>query len=193
MRIHVYYSYYFGRGYRDAFSHSFCFIPPIEEFNQYYGLKDNATINSTPPSPAITRPTWMWDWHLPALVLLKLASEFTFLFEFRMLDYCPALQSLELEMRTATGSHSRTITTADMFTPTASTICVSSLTKLRLHGPWHFGSMHCGMSFLNSMFPRLESLSALGWTSKAFTDILEMARTFPLKELCLDSDSSAKS
>ncbi|KAG0258418.1 hypothetical protein BGZ95_004984 [Linnemannia exigua] len=133
------------------------------KLNRYYGIQEESINNSTPPSSAITRrPTWTWEWNLPNLVSLNLTSEFAFLFEFRMLYYCPVLESLELEMRTVTGSHSQTTTTAYMFTPTGITIYVPTLTKLRLHGPWDFSGLHFGMQFLKSMFPRLESLSALG-------------------------------
>ncbi|KAF9136030.1 hypothetical protein BGW39_007993 [Mortierella sp. 14UC] len=183
-------SYYHGIEDRDEFFHPFCFIPPVEELNRSYGIQDDSTSTSIPP--ALMRPKWTWDWHLPHLVSLTLASEFAYLFEFHMLHDCPALKDLELEMRTATRSHSRIITSTDMYTPNGDAIILPALTKLRLHGPWEFTDLTFVKQFLAGMFPSLESLSAFDWTGLSERDMICIARFFLLKELCLSFRLSAK-
>ncbi|KAF9911498.1 hypothetical protein EC991_003300 [Linnemannia zychae] len=167
----------------DEFSHPFCFIPPVDELKRSHGIQDSSTSNPTPP--VFIRPKWTWDWHLPNLVSLTLASEFAYLFEFRMLHGCPALHSLELEMRTDTKLHSRTITSADMFTSSGDAIVLPVLTKLRLHGCWEFADPTIAIQFLTGMFPSLKTLSALDWSGLSAKNTIHIARSLSLEELCL--------
>ncbi|KAG0289002.1 hypothetical protein BGZ96_007334 [Linnemannia gamsii] len=172
----------------------FCdhYIPPIEDLYRSYDLQNDSSTITLSLTPAHIRPKWTWDWHLPQLVLLELSSEFAFLFQFRMLQGCPALQSLELEIRTPTSSHRRTITSIDMFTPNPSCdpIIVPYLIKLRMHGPWRFTDPSMVSSFLTGMFPSLESFSALGLDGLPLSDLIQWIRGAPkppIKELFLDT------
>ncbi|KAG0299530.1 hypothetical protein BGZ97_003654 [Linnemannia gamsii] len=90
----------FDEGYQDDFAPSACYIPPADELYRSYGIRDESTTSSTPTTTI--RPKWTRDWQLLCLVSLALSSEFAFLFQFRMLQGCPALKVLELETRTAT-------------------------------------------------------------------------------------------
>ncbi|KAG0069527.1 hypothetical protein BGZ90_000180 [Linnemannia elongata] len=169
----------------DEFTDPICFIPPLDELYRSYGLQDNSATPSIPPT--IIRPNWTWDWDLPRLVSLKLSSEFAFLFQFRMLQGCPALQTLELEMRTLHAEPTRTITESDMVHPSShKPIVLRALTKLRMHGPWKFPSPSFALQFLTSMFPNLEYLSALEWLGISLQDMIQLVvrrMPQPLKEL----------
>ncbi|KAK3824141.1 MAG: hypothetical protein JOS17DRAFT_792804 [Linnemannia elongata] len=171
----------------DDFTSPHCYIPPLDELYRSYGLQDNCTIPSTPPR--IIRPNWTWDWDLPHLVSLKLSSEFAFLFQFRMLQGCLALQTLELEIRTYGAGHTRTITESDMIhSSSGKPIVLPALTKLRMHGPWEFPSPSFALQFLTGMFPNLEYLSAIGWTGISLQDMIQLVvrrMPKPVKELCM--------
>lgn len=178
----------------DDFTVCYYFIPPIKELYQSYGIQDYSSTIPLTPSPADIRPKWTWDWHLPHLVSIKLSSEFAFLFQFRMLQGCPAVQTLELEIRTPTSTHTRTITSTDMFTPSLDLIVAPSLTKLRMHGPWTFSNSSMAHSFLKRMFPNLESLSAIGWVGLSLSDLVHLIRSMPkpIKELFLDHSKACR-
>ncbi|OAQ32614.1 hypothetical protein K457DRAFT_16179 [Linnemannia elongata AG-77] len=170
------------------------FIPPIKELYQSYDIQNHYSTLPLAPSPTDFRPKWTWDWYLPNLVSIKLSSEFAFLFQFRMLQGCPVLQTLELEIRTSRSAHTRTITNMDMFTPSLDLINVPSLTKLRMHGPWIFSYPSMAHKFLTGMFPNLESLSAIGWVGLSMSDLIHLIRTMPkpIKELLLDKSKACK-
>lgn len=175
------------QGEDNDFTKPYCFIPPKEDIYRSYGIQVDSTYSWT---PSVIRPNWTWDWHLPCLVSLTLSSEIAFLFQFRMLQGCPALRALELEIRTFTSSHSRSITDADLFTPTGDQIIAPSLEKLRLHGPWTFtSSSSIAHQFLTGMFPSLVSLSALDWVGLSLRDMVSIVRSMskPIKELFLES------
>ncbi|KAG0377815.1 hypothetical protein BGX24_005368 [Mortierella sp. AD032] len=149
-----------------------CFIPPVEELD-----RRDATMG------------WTWDWDLPCLVSLTLSSEYAFLFDFRFLQHCPALQTLDLNMRTATNSHTRTISYADMFDPEGTQMIVlPAMTKLQLLGPWIFADASIAARFVTGMFPNLESLSSVGWIGLSLADIIHLVRAMvkPVMELNLD-------
>ncbi|KAK3824151.1 MAG: hypothetical protein JOS17DRAFT_752106 [Linnemannia elongata] len=170
------------------------FIPPTKELYQSYGIQDASSTIPLSPLPAKIRPKWTWDWHLPRLVSIKLSSEFAFLFQFRMLQDCPAVQTLELEIRTTSSTHSRTITNSDTFTPSLDMIVAPVLTKLRMHGPWTFSDPSVAHNFLKGMFPNLESLSAIEWVGLSLSDLVHLIRTMPkpIKELFLDKSNACK-
>ena len=44
-------------------------------------------------------PHWSWNWNLPSLDYLHLEGEFAYYFSFRMLDGCPSLRHLWLELQ----------------------------------------------------------------------------------------------
>ncbi|KAK3832022.1 MAG: hypothetical protein J3R72DRAFT_454391 [Linnemannia gamsii] len=102
-----------------------CFIPPLEELNRSYGIvKGGEETQAATPGPA--RPLWTWDWHLPNLTSLKLNGEVAFRFEFQMLDGCPALESLHLNIRQIQGEYHRVLSRADFFLPAIDTITFTS-------------------------------------------------------------------
>ncbi|KAF9295336.1 hypothetical protein BGZ88_002294, partial [Linnemannia elongata] len=179
------YDFDYESNYGDEFTASYCFIPPLDELYSSYGLQDNSAAPSIPPT--IIRPNWTWDWDLPRLVSLKLSSEFAFLFQFRMLQGCPALQTLELEMRTLTAEPTRTITESDMVHPSShKPIVLRALTKLRMHGSWKFPSPSFALQFLTSMFPNFECLSAIGWLEIPLQEMIQLVvrrMPRPVKEL----------
>ncbi|KAF9149554.1 hypothetical protein BG015_008657 [Linnemannia schmuckeri] len=101
------------------------FIPPVEELNRSYSIQDGPSLITiaaiaTDLEPEIIRPRWTWDWHLPFLISIDLASEFAYLFEFKMLHGCPALEILSLDIRsTIPGTHTRVISESDLFVTTS--------------------------------------------------------------------------
>ncbi|KAF9122361.1 hypothetical protein BG015_005569, partial [Linnemannia schmuckeri] len=144
----------------DDFMTRYCFVPSVGELYRSYGIQDDFATSLTPPKTI--RPIWSWDWDLPRLVSLKLFSEFAFLSQFQMFQGCPALQTFELEMRTFTAQPTRTLIETNMIHPSSGELIVLPvLTKLRMHGSWIFPGPAFALKFLTSMFPNLESLSAL--------------------------------
>lgn len=85
-----------------------CFIPPVDELNRSYGIEcteDNGDGDaygalSAHLAPSIIRPRWTWDWYLPCLTNLSLASEIAYQLEFKMLCGCLALEKLYLHINT---------------------------------------------------------------------------------------------
>ncbi|KAG0076731.1 hypothetical protein BGZ90_008282 [Linnemannia elongata] len=103
------------------------FTPPVEELYLSYGIQDGALAPPLPTTSTIAtdlelgniRPRWTWDWHLPHLTRLDLNSEFAYLFKFKMLQGCPALTTLYLNITsTMLGTHTRVISESDLFLPT---------------------------------------------------------------------------
>ncbi|KAF9145308.1 hypothetical protein BG015_011937 [Linnemannia schmuckeri] len=176
----------------DDFTDCNYFISPINELYQSYGIQGDSSTTLLMPAAAIIRPKWTWDWYLPHLVLIKLSSEFAFLFQFRMLQGCPALQFLEFEVRTPTSSHTRTITNTDMFTPSLDAIIASSFTKLRMNGSWTFKDPSMAYRFLTRMFPCLESLSAIGWVGLVGSSPIDQSYAQPGQGAALGFEQSVQ-
>ncbi|KAF9541135.1 hypothetical protein EC957_003377 [Mortierella hygrophila] len=153
----------------------YCFIPPVNELNASYGLGSNATTTS------ITRPRWTWDWDFPRLVDINLTSEFTYMFEFRMLHGCPRLDTLRLHMRTVDGNHTRTISETDLFVSrtggSQERIVAPKLRKVYMNGHWVFSSASVLSQFLGQMFPAVERLTARGWGNVSVGSLVEVLRT----------------
>ncbi|KAG0339729.1 hypothetical protein BG000_001467 [Podila horticola] len=62
----------------------------------------------------LPRPRWTWDWYLPHLKDLALTGEFALRFQFRMLQGCPSVESLSLNiMSTNEDQVVRELTDAD--------------------------------------------------------------------------------
>ncbi|KAF9087028.1 hypothetical protein BGX23_008412 [Mortierella sp. AD031] len=173
---------------------SVCFIPPVEELERSYGIQSNseaepATIDS---EPQIIRPLWTWDWDLPRLTNLRLEAEFAYRFEFRMLEGCPALVFLDLDICTADGQHMRVIEEADMFVAAAAgvagrarkRIVAPSVRKLAVYGNWWIeDSLLEG--FLMDMFPNLEMLMEKKWKGVTLEGLLNVIRKRPDNKLNL--------
>ncbi|KAG0200850.1 hypothetical protein BGX33_010744, partial [Mortierella sp. NVP41] len=87
------------------FDEDICFIPPVEELDRSYGLQGESPTEPVATNqdegqaaPTIIRPSWTWDWDLLQLTRLSLTSEFAYRFEFKMLQGCPSLKSLHLDL-----------------------------------------------------------------------------------------------
>ncbi|KAK3845603.1 MAG: hypothetical protein J3R72DRAFT_502216, partial [Linnemannia gamsii] len=180
-----------------------CYIPPVAElYDSYgisrsssafdtYGIPRNSSAFDPKLPPSFTRPKWTWDWYLPHLTSLAFSSEFAAMFEFRMLLGCPTLKTLELEWRTQRSSCTLKICESDLLTPSGDPIVVPSLTKLRMHGPCLFDrSCSNDDQFPARIFPNLESLSAFEWDNFPLDYFTNLVITMPsqsLKEVFLNS------
>ncbi|KAG0204796.1 hypothetical protein BGX33_008278 [Mortierella sp. NVP41] len=171
----------------------FCFIPPVEELDRSYGVQSNsgATATVIDSGPAIIRPHWSWDWDLPRLHTLRLGAEFAYRFEFRMLQGCPALEALGLDIRMINGQHTRVITEADMFVtagsdttegsgvgtvePSRRRIVAPSIRAFAMHGCWSIED-NLLEGFLMDMFPNLEDLSERYWKEVTLEGLLKLVR-----------------
>ncbi|KAG0267406.1 hypothetical protein BG011_005691 [Mortierella polycephala] len=92
---------------------------------------------------------WSWDWHLPNLSQLSLSAIFAYTFQFRMLQKCPNLEVLDLNIKTYDLSRRRRITLSDIMLPgpdqgpdldedTGRYLSLPNLDVLYLQGLWHF-------------------------------------------------------
>lgn len=73
----------------------------LEEAEQVLGQDTehgSGSLDSDDQSPWIPRPKWTWDWYLPNLKDLVLTGEFALRFQFRMLQGCPSIESLSLNI-----------------------------------------------------------------------------------------------
>lgn len=176
-----------------------CFIPPVEELKRSYGLEgnddgkevrndedngvDDGVEASREVTPRIVRPRWTWDWDLPRLSEMQLTSEFAYLFEFKMLYGCPALETLRLHMRTEYGHHTRLIRESDLFISGADggsqeRIVAPNLRKLYMNGSWEIEDpMVVLPQFLGLMFPKLHLLVARGWGGVGVDAFVKAIRT----------------
>ncbi|KAG0210525.1 hypothetical protein BGX33_004842 [Mortierella sp. NVP41] len=162
------------------------YIPPLNELNWSYGLMDNSfdgTEFQNPP--AIFRPRWTWDWHLPHLKTLRLSSEFAYHFRFEMLLGCPVLEWLSLNIRSS-DAYGRTICQDDMFGSSIKgdisspqrRIISATLLELAMYGRWIMDDdrMH---DFLSVMAPNLEVLVMDQWEGMTLGGLVRMVRTLP--------------
>ncbi|KAF9911489.1 hypothetical protein EC991_003291 [Linnemannia zychae] len=167
------------------------FIPPKEELDRSFriapdsvdGVQSGATLG-------LGRPQWTWDWYLPQLTSLKLTAEFAFRFQFRMLQGCPALESLSLNMRASfnTTPQLRILEMSELFMPRAAAgtlneaeaIIAPALTALRLIGHWVVGDSLLQQFFI-CMFPMLEDLEEEGMYGYTLEKLVDVVRTMPNK------------
>ena len=176
-----------------------CFSPPVNELKRSYGLEDDddgdegrndgdngvndGVVASREVTLRIVRPRWTWDWDLPRLSEIQLTSEFAYLFEFKMLHGCPALETLRLYMRTEHGHHSRLICESDLFISGADggsqvRIEAPNLRNLHMNGFWEIEDpMVVLPQFLGLMFPKLHHLVARGWSGVGVGAFVKAIRT----------------
>jgi hypothetical protein len=162
------------------------FIPEPEELQRSFGMNCDTTVTQEGPesSEVVARPLWTWDWHLPSLHHLSLSAEFAFMFQFRMLQGCPALRSLELNMETSNRRIQRVIGNSDMFLPCTDpevpkqAMIVPSLRALSLRGLWRIYDASLAQ-FLSVMFPNLESLEEQGLSGYSLKALVEVVKTKP--------------
>ncbi|KAI8601235.1 hypothetical protein EDD21DRAFT_375033 [Dissophora ornata] len=151
---------------RNLGDNSYFFIPVTEEQQQASVASSDINVQGArriqyrAPSTKSARlqdPLWTWDWYLPRLTWLRLAAEFAFRFQFKMLRGCPQLVNLGLDIGAPEESNARrTLTKDDFFVLSASAeernrsqlhqnvsqqqgrqlIVASSLRSLTLAGAW---------------------------------------------------------
>ncbi|KAF9902301.1 hypothetical protein EC991_005041 [Linnemannia zychae] len=160
------------------------YIPPLVELDRSFGggaieaprtLHEGGVPATAPGSLVNVRPQWSWDWLLPCLGTLELSSEFAFRFQFRMLQGCPNLRWLSLDISTNEDDHPRVLTTADLFMGPLGTgkeagaqsvaelgssveRIVSGVTNLTLSGEWIIDDSMLD-PFLLGMFPKLRGFT----------------------------------
>ncbi|KAG0276234.1 hypothetical protein BGZ95_007813 [Linnemannia exigua] len=186
-----------------------CFVPPVEDLRRSYNIQDEFAVAGSTTAwqvPQIARPCWTWSWQLPHIVDIRLCSEFAYLFEFRMLRGCPALEKLDLNMLTAGEEHTRVLSEFDIFVPasmedaedsvsTTTTTPLSSapperiiapvLRDLSLIGKWIINDSFL-FEFLAGTFPKLECIVERGWIGFTLGGLLNVARTAPQQWKHLD-------
>ncbi|KAF9545498.1 hypothetical protein EC957_010914 [Mortierella hygrophila] len=176
------------------------FIPPLGELNRSYGIRSDSFQVEEQAGVSIIRPHWSWDWDLPLMTELILTSEFALLFEFRMLQGCPALEALTLDIRsTGVDVHTRILSEADLIVPvlqstttpsdvssspppspipsptlgkTSEQIVLHKLKKLNLHGKWMMLDTQCLSHFLQILSPNLHHLQMEGWSFQTLKTLL---------------------
>ncbi|KAF9545499.1 hypothetical protein EC957_010915 [Mortierella hygrophila] len=172
------------------------FIPPLEELDRSFGIAGDSTTTTTNDAaeltaPAIPRSVWTWDWYLPQLKTLTLTVEFALRFQFRMLRGCPSLHILSLDCSSVHKTHMRTVTTADLFSPTSpneisdneqgtssaeTRITAPALQKLTMFGRWVVQDAILS-EFLTGMFPELQDLTMARWSGCTLEGFVDMVRT----------------
>ncbi|KAG0311633.1 hypothetical protein BGZ97_011734 [Linnemannia gamsii] len=188
------------------------FIPPRSELEQSFdenfaagveerygeGLESTQEIQA----PGMSRPKWTWDWYLPQLTSLTLTAEFAYRFQFRMLQGCPSLEFLNLNMRLTDVSDqfTRVLTKADFFMPSGITdslagegeqlsskeqqqevaIVAPSLEVVRLVGPWVIDDDLVPQFFIH-MLPSLEDLEEEGLRGYTLERLVEVLKSMPNK------------
>ncbi|KAF9545506.1 hypothetical protein EC957_010922 [Mortierella hygrophila] len=209
------------------------FIPPRTELNRSFesdptgmegdgGDGDNggAPIQVAQEGSRMRRPKWTWNWYLPQLTSLTLTGEFAYRFQFRMLQGCPSLESLILNMRLTDRSEqfTRVLSRADLLMPMVAdntgeegsssqeqlykqqegeAIVAPALKVVKLVGPWVIGD-ELVVQFFIHMLPSLTDLEEDGVTGYTLEKVCEVLRSMPSKieELSLSlpepSEESAK-
>lgn len=109
---------------------------------QTYKMHDGPGHDYSPCLPNSPKQwSWSWSWSLPCLTLLRLGPGFGTLFEFRMLEKCPALETPGLSLYGLDAlPKGRTVTESDHASSSEQTtsgymVC-PRLTSLTLSGPW---------------------------------------------------------
>lgn len=179
------------------------FIPPVKDLRGHHreGTTDSrgGGRGGLTPGDALKRQRahWTWDWQLPQLSTITLTGEFAYRFEFRMLQGCPSLTKLDLDITTDTWQHPRMISASDLFVKPkggamgdgrskwSSAVSIlqgkerliaPSVVSLRMAGEWVIGDSFLD-PFLPEMFPRLERWTAKGWKGFSLRRLMGVVRT----------------
>ncbi|KAG0282200.1 hypothetical protein BGZ96_000742 [Linnemannia gamsii] len=188
------------------------FIPPISELERSFEENPAAALEEhdgkglmpiqVTEAPRMGRPKWTWDWYLPQLTSLTLTAEFAYRFQFRMLQRCPSLEFLSLNMRLTYVSDqlTRVLTKADLFMPSGVTnepagegkellskeqhqeeaIVAPSLEVVRLMGPWVIDDELVPQFFIH-MFPSLADMEEEGLAGYTLERLVKVLRSMPNK------------
>ncbi|KAG0374616.1 hypothetical protein BGX24_010176 [Mortierella sp. AD032] len=148
------------------------YIPPDKELDRSFGIDTSLTAGvagvreagvGEAAAPMVVRPLWTWDWQLPELTSLTLTAEFAYRFQFRMLQGCPALESISLNIRTSIYSRAaqRVLTMSELFMPRIAgkpreAIVAHGLKVLRFIGSWRMDNTMLEQFFIK-LFPKLEN------------------------------------
>ncbi|KAF9908950.1 hypothetical protein EC991_009250 [Linnemannia zychae] len=160
------------------------YIPPVEELNESYGIQNESAATPIGSVLTIIRPRWTWDWELPLLTQLHLSSEFAYLFKFKVLYGCPALEQLHLDISsTSPREHTRVISDSDLVASISNIKAVNrlllpSLSFLSLSGEWvvEDGIMH---RLLTEVFPGIKELYLSWWNITTLESLFEVFRAVP--------------
>ncbi|KAG9069535.1 hypothetical protein KI688_010438 [Linnemannia hyalina] len=187
------------------------FIPPVQELERSYGTKSlygqdeeddeeggegNASIQTGPggTTDVILRPRWTWNWNLPVLSYAMFTAEFAYRFQFRMLQKCPRLEVLHLDMTSMDGpdAHTRVLSRADLFGSISSSVSSGShsgniqnderivarwIYTLELKGQWVIDDSLLP-EFLAGMFPRLQHFNEKTFGGISLLGLLNVMREF---------------
>lgn len=200
------------------------FIPPVQELERSYGMQGeydqeqdeegvgeiSFQTGSDGTTNIIVRPRWTWNWDLPVLTCAMFNSEFAYRFQFRMLQGCPHLETLQLNMTSMDGphAHTRVLSDADLFIPPFSSLSSSSTSSshsisgnniqqgeriaspslrfLELSGHWVIDDMLLG-EFLAGTFPNLTTFKKKTFGGISLVGLLKVMREFSLDEGCDDA------
>ncbi|OAQ32622.1 hypothetical protein K457DRAFT_16186 [Linnemannia elongata AG-77] len=193
------------------------FIPPVQELERSYGTQsmygqDEEDIDEGGEGDAsfqtgangttyvILRPRWTWNWDLPVLTYAMFTAEFAYRFQFRMLQKCPRLEFLILDMTSMDGphAHTRVLSRADLFVSISSSassdsysdniqnderIVASCMHKLEFKGQWVIDDSLLP-EYLAGMFPRLLYFYEKTFGGISLLGLLNVMREFAPDEGC---------
>ncbi|KAK3824139.1 MAG: hypothetical protein JOS17DRAFT_752078 [Linnemannia elongata] len=193
------------------------FIPPVQELGRFYGTqsvcgqdeeddeeggeKDASFQTETGGTTAIIpRPRWTWSWDLPVLTFTTFTAEFAYRFQFKMLQKCPRLEVLHLDMTSMDESdaHTRVLSRSDLFVSVSSSASSGSnpgniqnderivapwIETLVLRGKWVIDDSLLS-EFLAGMFPRLHYFSEKTFGGVSLLGLLKVMREFAPSEGC---------
>lgn len=193
------------------------FIPPVQELERSYGTQSvdgqdkegdeeggegdaSFQTGTGGTTDVILRPRWTWNWDLPVLTYAKFTAEFAYRFQFRMLQKCPRLEVLRLDITSMDEpeAHTRVLSRADLFvsiSPSASSGSYSSsiqndecivapcIDMLDFRGHWVIDDSLLP-EFLAGMFPRLEYFNEKTFGGISLLGLLKVMREFTPDEGC---------
>ncbi|KAF9100089.1 hypothetical protein BGX23_006053 [Mortierella sp. AD031] len=176
-----------------------CFIPLTDD-------STDGSLNSITPGVL-----WSWDWNLPLLTYLELNAAFAHDFQFRMLDGCPALESLDLDINATEGDirlldrwdlsinpwdDKEEENSGEAMDEEDEVVVAPSVRTLRMKGRWQMENGFLA-GFLSALFPNLEELEAKHWIGVTIDDFLAYMRGDgfggrSIKKLILDAGMSGE-
>ncbi|KAF9135927.1 hypothetical protein BGX30_011394 [Mortierella sp. GBA39] len=193
------------------------FIPPVQELERSYGTQSlygqdeeddeeegegDASIQTGPDgtTDVILRPRWTWNWNLPVLSYAMFTAEFAYRFQFRMLQKCPQLEVLHLDMTSMDGpdAHTRVLSRADLFASISSSassgsysgniqnderIVARRIYMLELKGQWAIDDSLLP-EFLAGMFPKLKYFNEKTFGGISLLGLLNVMREFAPDDGC---------